>query len=79
MLCNIVILLIEVIIMRADSLKAKINSIEAQLEILKFTDKMDIFPKKVGGLRNLKGVLKGKAIFSEADFEEAKIKFRENL
>lgn len=65
--------------MRAGSLKAKINSIEAQLEILKFADKVDIFSKKVGGLRDLKGVLKGKANFSEGDFEEAKIKFREKL
>lgn len=65
--------------MKDGSLKAKINSIEAQLEILKFSDKEDVFSKKAGGLRNLKGVLKGKAIFSEADFEEAKIKFRERL
>ena len=63
--------------MGGGSLTAKINSIEAQLEILKFSDKSSVSLKTKGGLRNLKGFLKGKANFSEADLEEAEIKFKE--
>ncbi len=65
--------------MRGESITAKINSIEAQLEILKFSDKICISPRTEGGLRSLKGFLKGKTNFNEMDFEEAKIKFKEKL
>lgn len=65
--------------MNTKSLTAKIGSIEAQLEILRGFNSSKAQLIQQGGLRSLKGILKGKGDFSEEEIEKAKIKFREEL
>lgn len=59
---------------------AKFASIEHQLEILKASiEKKKASFKKGKGLKELKGILKGKGTFSEKEIEAVKAKFRETI
>jgi hypothetical protein len=60
----------------AEHLDAKIRSIEAQLKVLRASVKKKPTKGKKS-FSDLKGILKGKATFSEEEIKKAKIQFRD--
>ncbi|MEW6201336.1 MAG: hypothetical protein AB1546_05130 [bacterium] len=63
------------------SITLKIESLKNQLEMLKheIEDAQRTRKKGDGGLRKLKGILKGKVNFSDEDFAAAEFTFRDKL
>lgn len=65
--------------MKSGSIEAKIASIEAQLKILKASEKTEGFITRKKGLRSLKGILKGEGSFRIEELEAVKIRFKEEI
>lgn len=65
--------------MSPENLAAKIGSIEAQLQVLKSSNRRRTTTRRGGGLRALKGALKGQGNFSDEELREARIEFRKGL
>ena len=60
------------------SLKTEIGGIEAQLRVLKASRGAGRKGGKTGGLRDLKGALRGKGEFSPEEIDAARARFRDD-